>query len=360
MDRARKPNKFVTSKNDRMYMDLKDIIKENALPFLPAKSLFRCIGVCKDWKLHITSPFFAHNQTNSFSTVSGFFCQSYEDPPSFHSLDNKSCGVPDPSLSFLPVPVCIKASSSGIICCQGKDLEKQYYICNPVTKQWKTLPTTNTNHGQSAAIVLIFKPSLLDFVADYKLICAFPSADFDDGHEFEIYSSAEGIWKMCGEICFGNWKIQSDSGVYVDGVVYWLTNGSVVLAYDIAKDRSRIIRAYCPKMSLGVMNGKLCMAYLNGLNITVNVLSNVYSNTMGMNSRETTWKEKFRFTLDNLPHRVPHSQQSLVFINDDVAVLQLCGEIVTYDMNNERIEVLFSTANREVCCLSYVNSLVYL
>ncbi|CAL5368910.1 unnamed protein product [Camellia sinensis] len=77
-------------------------------------------GVCRDWTLQISTPFFAHNQSLTFQAISGLFCQSSGgDPPSFISIDPQSCGVPDPSLKFLPEPIDIRASSNGLICCQG-------------------------------------------------------------------------------------------------------------------------------------------------------------------------------------------------------------------------------------------------
>ncbi|KAH7851870.1 hypothetical protein Vadar_017605 [Vaccinium darrowii] len=207
-----------------MYMDLRDIIREHALPFLPAKSLFRVQVVCRDWKLQISTPFFAHNQSLSYQSLSGLFCQLPFNPPSFISIDPKSCGVPDPSLTFLPEPVDIRASSNGLICCQGRTGLKAYYICNPVTKQWKTLPNSNANH-----------------------------VDFDNATEFEIYSSSEGAWKVSGEICFASKKLVPRSGVCVDGVVYWQSKVHGIVAFDLTKDRSQLIQGHSGA-TLGMIN----------------------------------------------------------------------------------------------------------
>lgn len=204
-----------------MYLDLKGIIREQALPFLPAKSLRRFRGVCREWKLQIATPFFAHNQSNSFHDISGFFCQSPPNLPSFISFDPSAYGVPDPSLKFLSEPVDIRTSSNALLCCQGRGGRNPYYICNHVTKQWKVLPKPNCSHGSDPALVFIFEPSILNFVAEYKLLCAFPYVDFDCEYEFEIYSSTDGVWKVFGEIYFGNKKLLPRSGVYVNGIAYW-------------------------------------------------------------------------------------------------------------------------------------------
>ncbi|KAA8547345.1 hypothetical protein F0562_003791 [Nyssa sinensis] len=327
-------------------MDLKDVIREHALPFLPAKSLSRFQGVCRDWKLQISTPFFAHNQSLSFHSFSGLFCQSPGDPPSFFSIDPESYGVPDPSLKFLPDPVDIRASSNGLLCCQGWR-DRAYYICNPVTKLWKKLPEPNGDHGSDPAVVLVFEPSLLNFVAEYKLICAFPSADFDNATEFEIYSSIEGCWKISGEICFADRKLLPRSGVHVNGVVYWQAKHSGIVAFDLTKDRSQLIQGYCGvKGSLGTADGKLCSVYASNRSILVNVLSNIYSNTMHMNSNARTWVEKDRFHLDNTVLReVAVDQAEVVYAGDNLVVVQSGGKIFYCDMKTKKTAFLCNAAD---------------
>ncbi|CAM8997100.1 unnamed protein product [Rhodiola kirilowii] len=85
MDRGKRHVK-AANYNAKIYMELKDIIRESALPFLPAKSLFKCTSVCRDWKLQISTPFFAHNQSYSFRGFSGLFCQTLDGPPTFIPL----------------------------------------------------------------------------------------------------------------------------------------------------------------------------------------------------------------------------------------------------------------------------------
>ncbi|XAR57889.1 hypothetical protein NMG60_11026176 [Bertholletia excelsa] len=362
MDLEKRPNKLVGSLGNRIYMDLKDIIREQALPFLPAKSLFRLQGVCRDWKLQILAPFFAHKQSIYFREISGLFYQFTNEMPSFISIDPHCYGVADPTLKFLPEPVDIRASSNGLICCQGRTEDKAYYICNPVTKQWKKLPKANAVHGSDPAVVLVFEPSLLNFVAEYKLVCAFPSVDFDNATEFEIYSSAEGSWKISGEICFASRKLIPRSGVYVDGVVYWQAVHHGIVSFDLTKDRSQFIQTYHGSNSaLGTYDGKLCWAYLNGPTVVLNVLSNVYSNTMDMHSRAKLWEMKTHFVLDG-PTQVGFGQEQgvVLFVNCSLVVVQFGSRILCYDMKTKETKVLSREAEYTIKCVSYVNSLVYI
>jgi F-box interacting protein len=367
MDQGRRPSKFIANRNNKIYMDLKDIIREHALPFLPAKSLFRFKGVCRDWRLQISTPFFAHNQSNNFHSVSGFFCQSHSKTPSFISLDPNSCGVPDPSLQFLPEPVDIRTSSNGLLCCQGQTGDKAYYICNPATTQWKKLPIPSANHGSNPALVLIFEPSLLNFIAEYKLICAFPSDDFDNACEFEIYSSSEGSWKISREMYFGGTKFMPCSGVHVNGIVYWLSRSGGIVVFDLTMERSQ--RLYAQSGCLGVMDGKLTMTNAYNQSLTVNVLSNAYTNTMGMNSRIKAWDVKLQVNVSNrsessdvsglsiIGHSA-HEQGSVLFAGGDVIVFR--GERALYSYNRKTKEFgrLCAEADPDMRIVGYVNSLV--
>ncbi|PPR88940.1 hypothetical protein GOBAR_AA31745 [Gossypium barbadense] len=120
--------------------------------------------------------------------------------PAFMSLDPRAYGVPDPSLTFLPEPVDVRTSYNGLLCCQGRTAYRPYYICNPANKQWKELPKPDDDHGPDPALVLVFEPPIMNFTADYKLVCPFPSEL--GGYKFEVYSSDRGSWRTSGEIRF--------------------------------------------------------------------------------------------------------------------------------------------------------------
>ncbi|GAV90625.1 hypothetical protein CFOL_v3_34033 [Cephalotus follicularis] len=356
MDRGK--CKFFGNRN-KIVMDLNEIIREHALPFLPAKSLFRCTGVCRDWKLQISTPFFAHNQSVSFHDMSGFFSQCQSDPPSFTPLNPMAYGVPDPSLSFLPELVDIIASSNGLLCCQGRTRYNAYYICNPVTKHWKKLPKPTADHGSDPAVVLVFEPSLLSFVAEYKLVCAFPSEL--DGYEFEIYSSVEGSWRVTGEICFGDRRVVPRSGVHADGIIYWQTMHSGIMAFDLQMERSQLLSHYGHgKSALGAMNRKLCSASIVGSKITIDVLSNPYTNTMQMHSGIKTWETKV-LTINLDATEVVLDSSSLLgvlFVNDDVVVFRAGTKLFSYYLKTQRIMHLLAEFAEKKKFVAYVNSLV--
>ncbi|GAB4847129.1 hypothetical protein Ancab_026138 [Ancistrocladus abbreviatus] len=362
MDRGKRLSKTIGGANTMIYMDLKEIIREHALPYLPAKALYRFIGVCRDWKVQISTPFFVHNQSNSFRSISGLFCQLPGSPLSLISLDPMAYGVPDPQLKFLPEPVDIRASSNGLLCCQGHTGERAYYVCNPVNQQWRKLPKPNADHGTNPALVLIFEPSILNFVPDYKLVCAFPSTDFDNGYEFEVYSSLDDSWKVSAEICFGNRTILPRSGVHVNGVVYWASTGSMV-AFDLTIDRSQIIPYYALGL-LSVMNGKLCLSSLSGSTLTISELNTIHASTMQMHSNTKTWEVRHRIQLNGagFRHGLPDGRHHVLCAEGDVAMFHAGGEIFSYNMKTKETMAISGGAAYDDRCIyiPYVNSLVSL
>ncbi|OMO56886.1 hypothetical protein CCACVL1_26197 [Corchorus capsularis] len=361
MDRGKRATNLFGNKNCKIYMGLKDIIRENALAHLPAKSLFRCNGVCRDWKLQISTPFFAHNQSNCFQSTSGFFYQTTSGEPSFMSVDPKAYGVPDPSLSFLPEPVDVRSSSNGLLCCQGRTGYRAYYVCNPVTKQWKKLPKPDNDHGADPAVVLVFEPSLLNFIAEFKLVCAFKSEL--DGLEFDIYCSQKGSWRTSGEICFANITLSPKSGVYVNGTVYW-RSGYGFTSFDLKSERCQFQSQYYASGGvLGSMNGKLCVADLRGNRLSFSVLSNTHSNTMQLKSNAKPWDQ---IQHDNITDVMGVDNTwkyngCIKHIGGDIVLIQNGSTYSSYDMKKKTATTLgeFNVASNSAI-VGYVNSLVEL
>uniref|UniRef100_A0A7C9F6S5 F-box associated beta-propeller type 1 domain-containing protein n=1 Tax=Opuntia streptacantha TaxID=393608 RepID=A0A7C9F6S5_OPUST len=371
--RVGKSSKNTSKTNNNIYMDLKEIIREYALCYLPAKALHRSVTVCRDWKLQISSPFFIHNQSISFRSVSGLFLQSPGSPPSFLSLDQMAYGVPDPELKFLPEPVDVRASCNGLLCCQGRAGDRAYYVCNPVNKQWKKLPKPTASHGSTPAIVLVFEPSLLNFVAEYKVVCLFPSTDIEEAYEFEIYSSAQDSWKVPGEMFFSKTSLCFDRGLCVNGVAYWPTNYyGKVTSFDLKKERAvDIYGCYntytCggagSGSSLGEIDGKLCLASMRGLAIAVSVLQTIYAHTMPMNSKTRPWETKHQVQLKAADVKIEGSAQPRVLLTwDNVIVFQFGKRVFSHNLKTSETTTLSENADISSGCavFPYVNSLVCL
>lgn len=251
---------------------IKEMAKNHILRYLPAKSLARCQLVSKEWDSWISTPFFAHTQSQYFNQTSGFFHDNENEHISFISLDTSSYGVPDPSLYFLPQNVSIKSSCNGLLLCQAFHDENKYYICNPTNKQWIELPFSTYYHGKQPKIVLSFEPSSLNFEPCYKVICPFSIPSEGPILYFDIYDSNTKSWKISDEICldFTESDLKTD-GVFVNGVVYWETTCGELLAFDL-KNEFHGVQKLPLGGTLSKVNGELCYVkgyYCNSVKICV-------------------------------------------------------------------------------------------
>lgn len=247
---------------------LRDIIRDHALQYLPAQSLLRLRAVSTAWKHHISSPFFAHSQSRFHRSLSGLFhhTPSPLGPISYLPFDPKAYSLPDASLTFLPEAVQIVASSNGLVVCHaftsGRVEHKRYYVCNPATTQWTTLP--RPVHHWRAGVVLVFQPSALNFSADYHLVCT-------NFRHFEVFSSKTGKWDTSKAVlpipdaAAAVAAAAKSSGVAVGGVAYWRTERGGVISYDPLEDKHHVIApppsaasGEWSRWEIGEMDGKLC------------------------------------------------------------------------------------------------------
>nr|GLL39240.1 F-box protein At5g49610-like isoform X2 [Ipomoea trifida] len=358
-----------SASNSELLMDLKYIIKEHALPFLPAKSLFRFLVVCRDWMFHILTPSFQHNQSLCCRGISGLFCQTSGNRIVFVPIHPESCGVPDPSLSFLPEPVVIKASSNGLLCCQGRNGKGNYYLCNPATQQWKKLPKPSASHGSEPELVLIFEPSLLNPAPEYKLICAFEYDSYVHATQFEIYSSRNNSWDFAGEIGFGVKKADLGSGVHVNGVVYWPVETDYMLSFDLTKDKPQLLYTFTHGTDyiLGTFDGRLCKVFIQlpfyggFYGVVVNVLVNIQTNTDGTDI--VMWKSLLGLHPDGTHIPLLDIVTTVVAVSRDIVVVKNMNEFYSFDFEHQETKTLLSppqpVGSYYVRWVPYVNSLVW-
>ncbi|KAK9678257.1 hypothetical protein RND81_11G199500 [Saponaria officinalis] len=384
MERKHNPKKS-SGKNTKVHMldmDLREILREHALRYLPAKALLRSRAVCRDWKLQISTPFCAHNQSVSCRSFSGIFVQSPEGSPFFVSLDQMAYGVPDQELMFLPERVNVKASTNGLLCCVNCAYDKVYYVCNPATQQWKKLPKSLVDHGSDPAIALVFEPSVLSFTADFKVICVFASTDIEGSYEFDIYSSDRDSWKVSSEMYFVNsciskqvrpQRIEFGRSMYFDGVVYWPMSCYKTLSFAMKTQKASEMPGYgygvehsntSSSLHLGTMDGKLCTTSIANQSISVTVIHSRHANTMSAHSSMTKSRRSHVSRLDIEEAKLLGGDRPQVLITwDGIVVFRAGRKVFSHDMKTHETKVLAHggrNADGSYVVLPYVNSLVAL
>lgn len=339
----------------RQHMEIKDVVKDHVLPFLPAKSLLKFRAVSKEWDKWIASPFLAHKQGHCFQKISGFF-QDNEFVPTFISLDRSAYGVPSPSLRFMPEPVVIKSSCNGLLLCRGRDGENIYYTCNPTNKEWRSLPQPKYYHSDDSKSVLVFEPSPLNFEAHFQVICAIPLPLFEGPIiVFEIYDSAIKSWKLSAVDCveLGN-SVLIDNGFYLNGIVYWQTSGGELLAFDLKNEICGVQPLPRGTEGPGIvsqLDGELCYIeahYQHGNNTCI---VEIYGNFLSQ-------KHTIQFGLTR-PWGM-NDCRVLSPVGSDVLTILFKDCIYTYNLEDGKVEIVGNTADFRGRYFPYVNSLVSL
>ncbi|KAJ6740105.1 F-BOX PROTEIN INTERACTION DOMAIN PROTEIN-RELATED [Salix purpurea] len=332
---------------------IEDVVRQHALCFLPAKSVCRFKTVSKEWLKWIDSPFFAHKQTNHFKHVSGLFCQFPGESPSFVSFNPVACGVSSPTLRFLPEPVDVRTSCNGLLGCQSRLGDNAYYICNPVTEEWRMVPKPTLYHGSGTAIALAFEPDALQFEAQYELICAVTLQD-RAALLFEIYSSRTNSWRVCTALCLEQDALPlNGDGFYIRGFVYWETQSGAVLGFDLKEEEYGILSlppTSNPTGALTELRGELC--YLLPRKDDDEWFIEVYGN-MDMSLRRV-----IPLHSEVLGHLVDGQCRALAFVNDDTMIIATETDVIAYQVRAHTMEwVIDARTDGFVKYLPYVNSL---
>ncbi|KAG9440959.1 hypothetical protein H6P81_021124 [Aristolochia fimbriata] len=331
MDYERRKQKLIEDRKKKSaVVDLPSIFREHGLPYLPAKSLHRFKSVCSIWKFWIGNPFFSHRQSYSFRALSGVFYQnlsSLADSPRFLSLDPSAYGVPDPSLGFLPEPVRLKQSSSGMVCCWSPQ-SNTLYVCNPVSRQWRAIPKSPREHGRDPDVVLKLEPGSFNFDAEFEIICTFASSEGE--REFDIFSSKSNSWKLSRELMMQDyaWKSVRGTGgtttvgVYANKVAYWrMHEGCYLLAFDFVKERASLVRNPEASGRLGELGGELCHAVCHSGKLALRLLS----------SPSSGWSKPAEVSLHNVAPGLPRNEGQVLAIQGEDVVVYVDGRILKYN-----------------------------
>ncbi|KAF7837686.1 F-box protein [Senna tora] len=109
---------------------------------LPVKSLFRSKTVCKRWYRLASDKYFIqlYNEISSKNPmILVDISEASESKSSLICVDNVR-GVSEFSLAFLNDRVRVRASCNGLLCCSSIPDKGVYYVCNPMTRDFKLLP----------------------------------------------------------------------------------------------------------------------------------------------------------------------------------------------------------------------------
>lgn len=264
--------------NAQKYGFFPDEVILQILARLPVKSLYRCKSVCKLWYKLSTDKYFIqlYNKLSVKNTMLLIeVSESFESKSSLISVDNYR-GVCEFSLDFLKDRVKVRASCNGLLCCSSIPEMGVYYVCNPMTREYKLLPKSRERpvtrfypDGEATLVGLACNLSTQKF----NVVLAGYHRSF--GHRPDktfnclVYDSESNKWRKFVSIQDDQFThMNRNQVVFVNGALHWLTEScSCILVLDLNCDLWR-------KMVLPdeVSNGSGNRVYLLELDRFVSVI----------------------------------------------------------------------------------------
>ncbi|KAJ0007769.1 hypothetical protein Pint_30754 [Pistacia integerrima] len=157
----------------------------------------------------------------------------------FFPYEGNHDAAPKPSLSFIEDNngVCIRDSCNGLLLCSSfrcsNEEERKYYICQPTTKQYFSLPKPPCEKVVAINIVCNLKRSPY-----YQVVCICDSKTLPNFKycEVKIYHSRTRSWRDSGNPCIIKDDILFERGIYSNGAIHWVGRGEKSLRFDVENE----------------------------------------------------------------------------------------------------------------------------
>ncbi|WOK99563.1 F-box/kelch-repeat protein [Canna indica] len=170
---------------------------------------------------------------DSRAFISGFFYHTIDGKPAYAPFCLETVALPDPSLSFLPEDVSVKASSRGLLCCHGRRTN-HYYVCNPLNRVWAALPPQRNVHSPGTAVVLVLHQSQAQprgTPRDFWVVCKYSDVAGLAG-EFSVEKFSSATWRWEEESWAEEPLGRVECGLAANGEAWWRMTKQTIVAYN--------------------------------------------------------------------------------------------------------------------------------
>nr|KYP44865.1 F-box/kelch-repeat protein At3g17530 family [Cajanus cajan] len=310
---------------------------------IPAKELVSLKRVCREWRRVISSRSFAKVHVGRASggevaALTGFVFQERfvwcsDDIRTVSYIPLATRGVHHSVLDFLPEDVVVLASCRGSYPCESPVV----YVCNPCNRDWVKLdwPWHVSQFGRSnnrtIALALAFEihPSK-GFIDTFKLVRVEKVEEGERYFKFELYE--KGSWRESSEICNCYNNLVKNEGIYIRGVLHWLTDGDRVLTFDVEKELAWLVPVpvpaaeftAVPEACIGESEGRLHYVVVSeqGFHVWNRVLERVNG----------PWVNPLAF-------------------KDGFLLMKVCVSLYLYDVNNNKMVQACSIKDLRSLCM---------
>ncbi|XP_021669179.2 F-box protein At5g49610-like isoform X2 [Hevea brasiliensis] len=251
----------------------------DVLSRLPTKDLVELKFVSKGWHQLVTDPSFIQVQSQRIQPLSGFFfqqrfqwCQDDIVIINYIPMKWEGAELHKKVFDFLPQDVVLLTSCNGLFCCRSCFPFEQpaIFVCNPLNKEWIKLDWAEPDKEKSIALAFDPFQDFSDNSANFKLVSVSQSETEQEEFyfSFEIYSSKTRSWKLSKEICWCNSNLYKNKGVFIGGILHWLTDGDQILTFNVENEFAWLISAPLPAMELNsvpescIGDSKGCLHYI--------------------------------------------------------------------------------------------------
>ncbi|CAI9118920.1 OLC1v1020547C1 [Oldenlandia corymbosa var. corymbosa] len=215
---------------------------------LPVKSLFRIKCVCKSWYKFASTDYFKRLYNDVSAKNPMVLAEPTESSLIF--VDNLR-GVYDLSLDFIGDRVRVRASCFGLLVCSSIPEKGVYYVCNPMTREFKLLPRIRENrpitrfHPDGEATLVGLARCM--YSQKYNVVLAGYHRSF--GHRPDrnfvclVYDSESNKWRKFVTLQDDRFThMNKNQVVFINGALHWLTEScACLLVLDLKCDGWRKI-----------------------------------------------------------------------------------------------------------------------
>ncbi|PSS30791.1 F-box protein [Actinidia chinensis var. chinensis] len=270
--------------------DLPQHIIIDILSRLPTKTIVQCKCVCKVWRTLIKEPYFVNLHLSKSPTTLLIFQPGHNDSePDSDTLklvefeDNHNCHglLYDPVMKFdlsFSYPndraqITLVGSVNGLLCFCDYVNDEAIFICNPIVREYVTLPKPKYQRRSPELVYYGFGFSSVS--GEYKVVQIFqrPLSDVDPykyESQGEVYTLGSGKWRSIGTVPF--LYVFRTYSVSLNGNLHWLiwdpTIPESISSFDVDKEEFRLFPSP-PGLtkdlyrSLGLLEGRLCVCENN-------------------------------------------------------------------------------------------------
>ncbi|XP_077226449.1 F-box family protein isoform X2 [Tasmannia lanceolata] len=243
--------------------------------------------------------------------------------------------------------VKVRASCNGLLCCASVPNRGAYYVCNPMTREFKLLPRTRERpmtryhpNDEATLVGLVFYPS----TQKYHVVLAGFYRSFGrrplDSLVCLVLDSETNVWRRF----VSSWNdefthMNKNQVVFVCGSLHWLTQSySYILVLDLDNDAWRKI-----PLPDELLNGSGARIYLLELEGSVSVIqiSEVWMSIWVLNDyiREE-WVVADRVSLRCIKTFIPSAFP--ISLNRDFVFLVTQRQILVYGRKNKLWKEVYS------------------